>query len=33
MSRLAEFMVWTAVALLTAIMLVMVSETFLPSNF
>lgn len=32
-SRLAEFMLWAAVALVTAVVLVMLSETLLPSNF
>ncbi len=33
MSRLAELMLWTAVALVTVAVLVMLSETLLPSNF
>lgn len=32
-SRLAEVILWAAVALVTAAVLVMLSETLLPSNF
>jgi hypothetical protein len=32
-SRLAEFLLWTAVALVTAVVLIVLSETTLPSNF
>lgn len=32
-SRLLEFALWTLVAIATAVVLVMLSETLLPANF
>ncbi len=32
-SRLLELLAWAAVAVLTAVILVLLSERFLPSNF
>lgn len=32
-SRLLELLLWTAVAIATAVIMVMLSERFLPANF